>query len=278
MKPSIAISLLTTSLMSGQFVSADDKAPTLSRRDTLRIAAQQICPVSGKKLGSMGTPIKKRIGDQDLFLCCNACTKGKVDRKHWATVHANFKRAQGTCPVMGKPLPVKSKWTVVEGQLVYVCCPPCIEKIQREPAKWLAKVDEFYAAATATPDQVKIAAQQICPVSGKRLGIMGTPIKRKIGKEEVFLCCEACTKGKVDRKHWGTIHANFAKAQGMCPVMKKPLPANPKWTVVDGQIVYVCCPPCVKKIEADPKTFVTKVASLYTASLKKASPTKKTRQ
>ena len=248
--------------------SKSSKESKLPERDQLRVRVQQICPVSGKKLGSMGVPIKKRIGEQDLFLCCSNCTKGKVDRTHWGTIHANFKKAQGTCPVMGKPLPAKSKWTVVEGQLIYVCCPPCIPKIQREPAKWLAKVDASYAAAAMSQDDIRIAAQQICPVSGKKLGSMGEPIKRKVGKEEVFLCCKGCAKGQINREHWGTIHANFKKAQGICPVMKKPLPANPKWTVVDGQIIYVCCPPCTKKIEADPKKYVAEVASLYSKSMK----------
>ena len=50
--------------------------------------------------------------------------------------------------------------------------------------------------------------------------------------------------------------------------MKKDLPKQPKWTVVEGQIVYVCCPPCTKKIEADPETYLQKIDELYVASLK----------
>ena len=203
-----------------------------------------------------------------MFLCCKACTKGKVNRNHWNAIHTNFKKAQATCPVMGKPLPPKSKWTIVEGQIVYVCCPPCIEKIQAEPRKWMTKVDQLYAAsANPLSDELKIAAQQICPVSGKKLGSMGKPIKRKIGKEELFLCCKGCLKGKVDQANWNTIHANFKKAQAICPVMKKPLPPKSQWTVVDGQIVYVCCPPCTKKIEADSKTYLKKIATSYGKSL-----------
>src|SRR3989304_8108137 len=97
-------------------------------------------------------------------------------------------------------------------------------------------------------DQTLFAVQQICPVSGEKLGEHGAPIKAKIGEESVFLCCRSCLKGKVNPQHWATIHANLAKAQRICPVMKKELPQNPKWTIFDGQIVYVCCPPCTKKI------------------------------
>ena len=117
-------------------------------------------------------------------------------------------------------------------------------------------------------DQLKIQVQAICPVSGQKLGDHGAPIKAKIGKEHVFLCCKACLKGKVNPKHWATIHANFAKAQRICPVMKHELPKKPKWTIVEGQIVYICCPPCTKKIAADPKGYLTKIDELYAASLK----------
>ena len=116
-------------------------------------------------------------------------------------------------------------------------------------------------------DQIHIAVQQICPVSGQGLGEHGAPIKVKIGEEAVFLCCKGCLQGKVNPQHWATIHANFAKAQRICPVMKHELPENPKWTIVEGQIVYVCCPPCTKKIAADPRTFLQQIDELYLASL-----------
>lgn len=123
-------------------------------------------------------------------------------------------------------------------------------------------------AKQPTSQEIRMAVQEICPVSGEKLGSHGDPIEVKIGKEQVFLCCKGCTSGKVKPEHWAKIHANFAKAQGICPVMKNELPKNAKWTIVEGRIVYVCCPPCIKKIEADPKTYLKKVDELYLASLK----------
>lgn len=265
--------LLTTSLIAVMAISlpsnADDTTHGLSIRDQLKAKAQGICPVSGKPLGSMGTPLKTRIGEEELFLCCKGCAQGQVSREHWGTIHANFAKAQGQCPVMKKPLPANAKWTVVEGQIFYVCCPPCVDKIKADPKAYLTKLDALYEANTAASsdiDAVKASVQKICPVSGKPLGSMGGPIKTKIGQEELYLCCEACAKGQVSREHWATIHANFANAQKICPIMKKPLPTNPKWTVVDGNIVYVCCPPCTKKIEADPEKYTAELAKLYHAS------------
>ena len=118
-------------------------------------------------------------------------------------------------------------------------------------------------------DQLRIAVQEICPVSGEKLGSKGAPVKAQVGKEKVFLCCQACLKKKINPQHWATIHANFAKAQSVCPVMKHNLPKKPKWMIVDGQIVYVCCPPCTKKIAANPQKFLREVDKLYIAALEK---------
>ena len=119
-----------------------------ARREQLRIAVQEICPVSGEKLGSMGPPVKVVVGEakEEVYLCCKGCMKGKIDPEHWATIHNNIAAAQGKCPIMKKALPQKVKWTVVDGQLVYVCCPPCIKKIQAHPAESLAQVDQYYMA------------------------------------------------------------------------------------------------------------------------------------
>jgi len=116
-------------------------------------------------------------------------------------------------------------------------------------------------------DQLRAAVQEICPVSGGKLGSMGAPIKVQVGKETVFLCCKGCVGKQIKPEHWATIHANAAKAQRICPVMKKGLSKSPKWTVVEGQIVYICCPGCDKKIAANPQKFLRDVDQLYTASL-----------
>ncbi len=118
-------------------------------------------------------------------------------------------------------------------------------------------------------DQLRIAVQEICPVTGAKLGSMGDPVKVAIGdaKEEIFLCCAGCAKGKINPEHWATIHANIASAQGKCPIMKKDLPKGAKWTVVGGELIYVCCPPCIKKINANPEAAITQVDAYYTAYL-----------
>jgi len=116
-------------------------------------------------------------------------------------------------------------------------------------------------------DQLRAAVQEICPISGQKLGSMGTPIKVQVGQETVFVCCKGCLQKQISPQHWATVHGNIARAQRICPIMEMKLPKNPKWTFVEGQIVYVCCPPCTKKIVADPQTNLKAIDALYTASL-----------
>ena len=260
----------------------------LSKFDRIKAEVQQICPVSGNKLGSMGDPLKVKIGEEQILLCCQECTKGKVNKDLWIQIHRNFAAAQGICPVMEKPLPANPKSTTVNGQTVYICCPPCTKKIQAEPREYLTKVAGYYLSAiksrkktvsskTVSPaetisqtlaklneeDQLRAAVQQICPVSGNQLGLMGIPKKVRVGQIDVFLCCEGCKEGKVSKEHWARIAQNIKSAQGKCPVMEKRLPSNAKSTIVNGQLIFVCCPPCIKKIAASPEEHLAKINLYY---------------
>lgn len=49
-----------------------------------------------------------------------------------------------TCVVAGKPLPALSKRAAVVygGTDVQFCCAPCIDRLHRAPARWVARVRE----------------------------------------------------------------------------------------------------------------------------------------
>ncbi len=142
--------LLTVFALSAlAFGPVEAQAQELSDADKVLVAVQEICPITGEKLGSHGTPVKAKLGEQEMFLCCKACMEGDVDPKHWATIHANFAKAQASCPVMDKPLPEKPKWVVVKGHVFYVCCPPCTDKISAEPEKYVAELQALYKKSLA---------------------------------------------------------------------------------------------------------------------------------
>ncbi len=121
-------------------------------------------------------------------------------------------------------------------------------------------------------DQVRIAVQRICPVSGKPLGQHGPPVKVRVGQEVLFVCCQGCLRGRINPQAWKQIHTNFRTAQAICPVMRKPLPPNAKGAPVQGQMFYVCCPGCLRKIAANPQHYRRWLHQQYQAALKKTPP------
>ena len=123
---------------------ADQSSGDAAKRketDRLLIAAQEICPVTGEPLGSMGEPVRAKSGERTVFLCCKGCLGRKFDAEHWKEAQKNMAEAQGVCPVMDEELPKNPASVVVEGRTVFVCCKPCVKKIQKDPAKALAVVD-----------------------------------------------------------------------------------------------------------------------------------------
>ena len=266
MKNALTIFLMIT-LSSTLATAQDDSAiknEHLSEADKLQIAVQKICPVMGAKLGSMGDPIKVKAGEQVIYLCCKSCQNKQLNAEHWAKVQDNIAKAQVNCPIMDKPVTSKMKSTIVKGQRVFVCCPPCIEKIHADPETALQKVNANYVSfvkseAPKNSDELQIQAQKICPVTGEDLGSMGTPVKVKAGEQFVFLCCKGCQDKQLDATHWAAVQANLAKAQGLCPVMLKPVDSSKKFTIVNGRKIFVCCPPCIEKIDADPEGYIAKL-------------------
>jgi hypothetical protein len=257
-----AVALIAVSTFAQE--TQQQKSP-LTDADHLQIAIQKICPVTGEALGSMGEPLKVKVGEQVAFLCCKGCQGKELNAEHWKTIQARMAKAQGICPIMEKPVDATMKSTVVNGQQVFVCCPPCIAKIQADVEGSLKKVNASYVSfiakeRQARSDQLHATAQGICPVTGNKLGSMGAPIKVKVGEEEVaFLCCKGCVGKQIKAEHWTTIQTNLATAQKTCPVMGKAVDASMKSTVVNGRKIFVCCPPCIEKIKADPATYVAKL-------------------
>ena len=60
---------------------------------------------------------------------------------------------------------------------------------------WKAGLDDDVVVSLANlseEDRRSALAQKECPVTGKQLGSMNTPVKISVQGEEVFLCCAGC--------------------------------------------------------------------------------------
>ncbi len=85
---------------------------------------------------------------------------------------------QLVCPVMGGKINPEL-YVDVDGRRVYVCCAGCTAAILKEPAKYIAKVDEHISAR-----------QQTCPV------MEGNKVDRKLfvahQGRKIYVCCRGC--------------------------------------------------------------------------------------
>lgn len=76
------------------------------------------------------------------------------------------------------------------GRLVRFCCKGCVSKFEKDPAKYLAKLD----SAVIEKEKANYPLDT-CVVSGEKLGgDMGEPIDYVVANRLVRLCCKGCIK------------------------------------------------------------------------------------
>jgi len=114
------------------------------------------CIVSGKKLGSAGDPVIATYKGREVRFCSAACKtafEAKPD-EYLKKLDAAIIAKQGPtypldhCVVLGTKFDEKTKPVdyIYKNRLVRFCCPMCIKDFEKDPQKYLSKIDE---AATA---------------------------------------------------------------------------------------------------------------------------------
>lgn len=155
------------------------------------------CPISGKKLGSMGGAIVKLYEGREIRFCCKACPpKFEKDLKGgFAKVDDAIARDQAaiypieTSVVTGEALGEKPVDWVYRNRLIRLGGEGEKEAFQKDPAKYLALLDQ-----AVIERQGKDYPLTKCPSSEDKLGSMGEPKDIVVGGRLVRLCCSACEK------------------------------------------------------------------------------------
>ena len=102
-----------------------------------------------------------------------------------------------TCPVTGGKLGEMGKPVVhnYKGREVRFCCGGCVKPFEKEPAKYLKKMDEAIIKKETATYPLKT-----CVVTGDKLGgEMGKPIDLVVQNHLVRVCCAGCVK-KVEKE------------------------------------------------------------------------------
>lgn len=72
LNPSLAVAYFGATPQAGTSAPVTTN-PTPDSPDAALIQTQAVCPVTGKALGSMGTPVRMEVEKQVVFLCCSGC-------------------------------------------------------------------------------------------------------------------------------------------------------------------------------------------------------------
>jgi len=131
-----------------------DPAKYIAKVDEMMIAQQKAnypldtCLVSGQKLDSKGGQIDMIVNNRHVALCCAGCKAkinadpagfiAKLDEAVIAKQAATYPFKK--CPVSGDAIGDKPVNVVIGNQLIELCCNGCKDKVNADPAKYIAMV------------------------------------------------------------------------------------------------------------------------------------------
>lgn len=121
-----------------------------------------------------------------------------------------------------------------------------------------------------------------CPVSGEPLGSMGEPVTLSVDGRDVKLCCAGCQKKfEADpASYLAKIDEGIIEQQreiyplNTCVVSGQELGSmgEPVDKVYGNQLVRFCCAGCVKKVDADPATYLSDIDEAIIEEQKEGYP------
>ncbi|HOE67816.1 MAG TPA: hypothetical protein PLO62_14950 [Candidatus Hydrogenedentes bacterium] len=153
------------------------------------------CPVSGERLGSMGSPLIKTYAGREIRFCCAGCTAAfEADKaKHLKKIDEEIIKQQAAqypldiCVATGAKLDASAVECVIGNRLFRVCSEGCKAEVEKDLAKYLDILDKAVVAK-----QKDAYPLDVCVVSGQKLGSMGEPVNYVIGTRLVRFCCSGC--------------------------------------------------------------------------------------
>ena len=179
---------------------AEQKATKQAAEESLAVTTPYLldaCPITGKKLGSMGESPVEVIDGREVRFCCAGCIpKFKVDKEaKFKEIDAKMIAQQlpyypiDTCVVSGDKLDAKGASVdfIYGNRLFRTCCNDCKDEFLADPAKFVPELDEAIIKA-----QKKTYPLTTCIIGKGTLDGMGGPDYMIVGNRLVQLCCAGC--------------------------------------------------------------------------------------
>jgi hypothetical protein len=156
------------------------------------------CPITGKKLGTMGDPIVQVYDGREVRFCCPACPQKFEKDKAASLAKLDEKIVKDQAPlfplktsvVTGKDLPAKPYEFVYGNRLIRLGAEGEKAEFLKDPKKGLDALDK-----AVVEQQGKDYPLKTCPVSKDELGgEMGKPVDFVVAGRLIRLCCKDCKK------------------------------------------------------------------------------------
>ncbi len=155
------------------------------------------CPITGKKLGSMGEPVIEIIDGREVRFCCGGCVdKFNADKESkFKEIDAKMIAQQlpyyplDTCIISGEPLDINGASVdfIYGNRLFRVCCNDCKAEFMSNAEKYVPELDE-----AIIKKQKRKYPLKTCVIGKGPLDGMGGPDYMIVGNRLVQLCCAGC--------------------------------------------------------------------------------------
>lgn len=189
-----------------------------------------------------------------LLVCGAALLAGASADHHNADGAKPAETALPKCPVMAKEAVDFNVRSMTPEGPIYYCCPGCIRKVEKDPAKY-AEAIAAQRAALAKLERVQVA----CPVSGEPLD---GKTSAKVGDQTVGFCCPKCVAAyEKEPAKYSEGMVNAYTYQTKCPVEGKKIDPAASGKLPTGETVYFCCKECTGKFMADPLKYADAMAA-----------------
>ena len=138
----VLASVVAGILVAGMALASEHPGPQKAEAQQAKIAPQTTCPVMGSKIN------KDLYVDHDgkrVYVCCKSCVAAvkKDSEKYIKKLEADgvtVSAVQTMCPVMGGKVN-KDLYVDHDGKRVYVCCKGCIGAVEKDPEKYIKKLE-----------------------------------------------------------------------------------------------------------------------------------------
>ena len=273
-------------------IAAAHQQPAATDDATL-IAFQKNCPVTGKKLGSMGTPVKVTAGSAShpTFLCCKGCV-------------APFEKSPDS--YLARLVPPEDAILAVPERAVIDTGTKKVVYIEREPGLFEGievelgpRIGEFYPVSKGLLVGDRVAAAgaflidaetRLNPAAASAyVGASGGPQKGGAGAATATpntpTAAPTTDKLAPDKSASGSkkkpsaddlkelaklseADRKLATAQQVCPITGNPLGSmGPPYKLeLKGKTFFLCCDGCLEEAKQDPDKTLKKVEELNPSS------------